>query len=1233
MLQGNTWRAAHKVILIFGLAVLALLNLPVRTHAQDTGYISGTVVDNSGAAIVGAAVTLTNIGRTLTRNTVTNDTGAYTIPGLPGDTYNLTVTAKGFQKFTASKIVLDVAQKARVDVTMTVGSVTQVVEVTGESVAQVDTQSAEVGSTITGKQVQQLELNGRNFTQLVTLSPGVVSQTGQDEGTVGVYGNVAYSINGGRTEYNNWELDGGDNMDNGSNVTLNVYPNLEAIAEFKVLTSNYGAQYGRNGSGTVEVETKSGTNQFHGSAFYYGRNTDFNANSWSNNFSGLPRSTYQKHDFGYTLGGPVYIPHIYNDKKQKTFFFWSQEWRRELVPQGTIIQNVPSNDERAGNFNDVCPTYTGAPFSVTSFPDCPYQPTSSNGVTAMPFVNNTLPNAGAFSTTANAMLTLVPEANGVSGGFPAYIKSASYRTHWREELIRIDHNLTDNERLTFRYIHDTWGTVNQGPLWGVYTNTFDNTNTNFEGPTTSFVARLNSSISPKLLNEFVASYTADHIYLTELGNVSLPAGGIDLAPLFPAAFENGNKIPAFSVGPDANSGAAYGSGGFSVDTGYFPWKNANPTYTYRDIMTYLHGTHTFFFGGYVVFAQKNEEGTVDTQGQLAFYNTNPNSTGNPFADLLLGQVGTYAQNSGQPYFYNRYKIFEPYFQDDWRVTKKFTLNLGLRWSFFGRYQEKQAKEFNFSPEAFTMPSGPVFFDFNSANSQLLLPGVNQFNGFQQCGAVTPTDPAIPIAGTGCMKNKYVNPGPRFGFAYDPFGDGKWAIRGGYGIFFEHMNGNEANTESEEPNPSPLNLNGSISTVTGYPNVGLAALSYPSPFSAISIPNQAKWPYMQQWNLSVEHELPEHIVASLAYVGSKGTDLTRQFDINQLQPVPASENPYLTTGAPIVTADCQNFTVDSTGLPTSAILGNGTLVTGQPVVNLFIACGNAAASYYRPYPGMGTITRIENTANSIYNSMQFSARRSLGDVTFSFGYTWSHSIDDSSDRYDALFVNTYNPNSTRASSNFDIRQSMSLSYVWALPFFRHNSGLAGTLLGGWQWSGITIAQTGVPFTVNNGSQYMDNAGVANGIGIGSFPDVVSNPNSVPAAVQQAFQANGPGGKLLYNPYAFVLPVGLTFGDATRNMLRMPGRVNFDMGLFKRFAFKERYAFEFRLESFNTFNHTQPDCFTNSICPGGSGGGGGNVGMPGTAPVLGTGVDPTTGGFLVLDGAHNPRILQLGLRFQF
>ena len=307
----------NRVLLRIALLVLTSC---AAAWAQDTGSITGTVKDPSGAAVGGATVVVSSSDHGINRQTVTNSGGDYNVSGLLGGTYDVMVSATGFKKYEAKSLKLDVAEKARVDVGLEVGSTTTEIVVEGVNVAQVETQSSDLTGTVNGKEISQLELNGRNFTQLVTLTPGVSNQTGQDEGTVGVYGNVSFSMNGGRVEYNNWELDGGDNMDNGSNSTLNVYPSIDAIQEFKVLTSNYGAQYGRNGSGTVEVETKSGTKSFHGDAYEYLRNDAFNSPAW---FQGGVVPEYKKNDYGYTVGGPVYIPGVYNKDKNKTFFFWS----------------------------------------------------------------------------------------------------------------------------------------------------------------------------------------------------------------------------------------------------------------------------------------------------------------------------------------------------------------------------------------------------------------------------------------------------------------------------------------------------------------------------------------------------------------------------------------------------------------------------------------------------------------------------------------------------------------------------------------------------------------------------------------------------------------------------------------------------------------------------------------------------------------------------------------------
>ena len=1178
---------------------------PGALLAQDTASLTGTVTDPSGAAISGAMVSISNAEKGVKRFAPSNGSGDYVFAALPIGSYDITVTAKGFKKFEAKGVILNVAQKARVDIAMQVGAETTEVTVQGTNVAQVETQSSELGGAVTGKEISELELNGRNFTQLVTLVPGVSNQTGQDEGQVGVSGNVSFSVNGGRTEYNNWELDGGDAMDNGSNTTLNVYPSLDAIAEFKVLTSNYGAQYGRNGSGTVEVETKSGTSSFHGDAYEYVRNDMFNATPEFQ--TSVP--PYKKNDFGFTIGGPIFIPGHYNQSKQKTFFFWSEEWRRDRVPASGFFTSttVPSLAERAGNFAADCPA-AGSPVDTTNFPNCPVNPS-----TGIYFPGNQVPISNA--PTVNALEGLIPTPNiGVNQWYAA----PTLPTNWREELFRIDHNVNDKVRASFRYIHDSWDQIYPVPLWtsGV---TFPTVQTNFQGPGVSMVARLTATASPTLLNEFVASYTTDHITTHLVGAWQRPS---NLLPI--TLFDNGSggKVPGISL-----SGGQYN---FAEDPGYVPNGplNSNPTYTLRDGVTKIVGSHNLQFGAYAVIAQKNEipQPGYGVNGLLGFSNSSTVTTGNPFADLLLGEVSNFTQEKSAIKMYERYKIFEPYFQDDWHATSRLTLNLGLRLSFFGTYSEKNRNAWNFVPSRYVAGASSV-----DPVTDLVIG--NPFNGWVQCGVT----PGVP---DGCMKNHWLNPAPRIGFAWDPKGDGKWALRGGYGIFFEHTNGNEANTESLEYE-NPLTAVTGVSNISGYQNITPGLLvggggSGTTPLSFVSIPNKATWPYMQQWHLDIERNVGKDTVATVSYVGSEGVHLTRSYELNQIHPVPAALNPYA-PGQTISAADCaQNFNIDpTTGAATATV--NGQTVTGSWANNLAVACGNIADPY-RPYVGIGAITRKDLTASSNYNALETSVRHSIGGLQLELAYTYSHSIDDSSDYNDAGFLNSYNLNAYRTSSNFDQRHNFNLGYVYDLPFFKAK-GLTNKLLGGWVWSGITTIQSGTPFSVynvGNGIVPADNAGVGNNFASGqSYPDLVGNPKS---GVQNVFvQGVGP---LLFNPSAFVAPTGLTFGDAGRNILNNPWRTNFDMALLKHFAVTESRYFEFRAEAFNVFNHIEyawlgGDAGSAADNANGTGATGANtIGCyGGTNNSAGDPSCTTTSGFLHPNAAHNPRILQLALKFIF
>jgi hypothetical protein len=1245
-----------KVRLLSAIAA-GLLAFPTAfLYAQDAASLTGSVVDSTGAAVVGAQVSVANLEHGVNRTTLTNSAGEYAVPALPAPSaYDVAVTAPGFKKFIAKGVVLDVARKARVDVTLQIGASSTVMTVEGSSVAQVETESSDLGSVIGGKEITQLELNGRDFTSLIALSPGVTNQSGSEEGEPGA-STVAFSVNGGRTEYNNFEIDGGDALDNGSDTTLNVYPSIDAISEVKVLTSNYGAQYGKNGSGTVEVETKSGSNQFHGDLYEFVRNNDFNATQF--NAGGVP--PYKKNDFGFTIGGPVFIPGHYNTNRQKTFFFWSEEWRREITPNPFGLTPVPTMAERGGDFTDECPDASG------SFSDCPSVPNYTNQAGYTPNLN-VVPAYTNNVPLTNALNQLIEQPNFASGTvngagvLDAWTGNPSLLMTWRQELFKVDQNVTDKIRASFRYIHDSWQEAYPTPLWTDGTS-FPTIGTNFRNPGVSMVARVTATVSPTLLNEFVASYTTDHISTSLTGPWQRPGAFGDLGVYNNGFGYNAPEVPGISV-----VGGRFGAG-FSEDPGYVPEGplNSNPTVTFRDNITKIVGVHNLTFGGYFIDSHKNEvpQPPTGANGILNFNNSgNPSTSGNPYADLLLGNIQSFTQQQLQLKMHNFYHIYEPYFQDDWHVSKRLTLNLGLRMSFYGTFRELNNLAWNFDPALYVPGASGV--DPTTG----LVTG-NPYNGWVDCGVT----PGVP---KGCMKNHWWNPAPRIGFAFDPVGDGKWAIRGGYGIFFEHENGNEANTDLLEPDnikTQTVTVSTSSSNSLNYSNLNPSQLGGgTTPLTFGSIPSKAIWPYVEQWHFDIQHDVAKNTIATVSYVGSAGVHLTRAYEYNQIVPAALQPggNPYL-PGQVIAASDCANitsvpnggtglFNLDQYGVPTNAVTSYGTPVPYTPgvnggppsgaAVNLAVACGVVTPDPFRPYLGIGSIGRKDQTATSNYNALQISVRHTIGGLQLNAAYTYSHSIDDSSSANDAGLIDSYALDTLRSSSTFDQRHTFTISYVYDLPFFTAQHNLTSKLLGGWQWSGITLVESGTPFSVYNagcnpcgtGSVTEipgDNAGVGNldaqidnlSLSAGSYPDLVSNPKS--GVVNTPQSGLGP---LLYNPNAFVAPQGLTFGNAGRNILNNPWRTNFDMALIKHFAITESKFFEFRAEAFNVFNHTEFSWLGGDGGSAASNSGVGNAdseiscygGAANSAGDSSCGVIP----LFRANVAHYPRILQLALKFIF
>ncbi len=1189
-------------------AIFLLLQLPML--AQVSGSITGTVRDSSDAVVPNAKVSVFNNDRGVHRDVVSNATGDYLVQGLGEGTYSVKVAARGYQGYLAENTVLRVGQNIRVDARLSVGSQTTEVTVEGSSAGTIETQSSELSTTITAKQISQLELNGRSFVQLIELSPGVSNQTGQSSGTTGPGGSVSYSVNGGRTEYNNWEIDGGDVMDSGSMSNLNVFPNVDALDQVQVFTSSYDAQYGRSGSGAIEAVTKSGTNEFHGEAFEFLRNQLFNAKNYFN-LPGERIGAYKKHDFGGTVGGPII--------KDKLFFFYSEELRRENVP-GFYNTAIPTNAERAGNFNAVCPA-AGTIFyrSTTVYPDCPaYQDDAAQDGGFIGFPNNNVSNY--IDPNAKIFLNYIPQQNAVVNGQPYFQEPASapYTSH--EELFKIDYNISSKLHASFRFIHDATKLVyaTSVPSFPAYSNLPGIPGQEL-GPGVSIVANLQWTASPTLTNEFMIGYGANHLSITTTTNAAKTPAGLSMTSLFPNGF--GGKVPSFNI----SGGATFGS--LIQDAGATPFYNSNPTYTYRDTVTKLLHAHNLKTGFYFTANQKNEDAVGNTQGNLGFngnisssYTSSLDtdgqspSTGNSFADFLVGQINTYQQSNVQPKYHFQFKIFEPFVQDDWHVSKKLTLNLGLRVSGFGLYTEKNNLAYNFDPTAYD-PSKMPTVDPDSG-FLVFAPGqsVNNLSGIVQCG--------VGKTPKGCMTGHILNPAPRIGFAYDPFGDGKTAIRGAYGIFFEHTNGNEANAESLEGQP-PLVQTPIQFHIPSYESIGGGQFF---PLIVNSIPTKVKWPYVQQFHLDVQREFARNTIATFSYVGSTGTHLTLQRDLNQITDLPAGLNPF-PKGEPITPQIC------SESNPTTA---GGTPIVGQALTHLNIACGNVNTvdSYRTQFPGWDTIDGIGYDAKSSYNALQVSARRTANNLELTLAYTYSHAIDDQSDRYDSSFVDSYNVKANRGNSSLDQRQILNFSYIYTLPTLASQNFITRTLLGGWEWSGITEIQTGSPFSIVSG-QYYDNAGVANGEGTGAYMDIapgISKTHITGPRTQHTIY-----GPLLFNPAAYNAPTGLTFGNSGRNSIYGPHTTNFDMGVFKHFPIHEKITAEFRAEAFNVFNHTQFESLNSGIgnspsCYGPNAGFQYNAGN--TTCVQGDasqGVLPSS--FLHPGSVHDPRLVQFALKVLF
>ena len=1182
---------APKWLALFGVILCMLTGTASR--AQDaTGRIIGNVTDPSGSAIPGAQVTVINTATKITQTTTADASGFYQILSLPIGEYEVTVESQGFRKEVFEHQKLQISQSLRLDAKLAIGQTTESVEVTSQA-SNVETVNQTIGASVVGETIQRAPLNGRNVLDLAALQPGV-TETNPDSGAAG-----GYSIAGGRSDSVTYLLDGAMNndlLDNG--VVYN--PNPDTIAEFRIMESDYSAEYGRNGGGIISVVTKSGTNEWHGSAFEFLRNDAFNANTFFNKVEDLPRDVLKRNQYGGTFGGPI--------RKDKFFFFVGYQGQRLSQQQVSGDFQVFTPAQLQGDFSNggVLGNCPNADTGVVQFLAAnPYfQPNPAKAACGM--IDPTKFNSISQKYISAGWLPTDPS------GAANY--QGAHTDNNNEITGKLDFLFSDKDKLSVTmggFRNPTLDPFNYATVPG-----FPNL-----GQINHYILNGNyyHNFTSNVVNEFRA-YT-QRVY-QEQDNVGAK---------LPTASDLG-----FGVTPDNPTGPVnmwFDTGlqvGFSENG---PTTFANNTFGFLDTISWIRGKHNFKFGGGLSAYQNNTVYDYYVNGEFDFYSYDYGqgpATGNPLADFLLGAPSQLFQYPAAPSNI-RSKAFAGFFQDEWRLKKNFSLNLGIRYEYNQPKLDTQGRSFSIIP---------------GLQSQV-------FTG-APVGMVFPGDKGAPVGTNFPDKNDWA---PRIGFAWDPKGDGKTSVRGGFGVFYDVLKGEDN-----------LQFNGQppffSSTAPIFPNVGPGQASeipfFSDPFGSAGVPNpfpskppasnlnfldagflpinaagsvyvvdpHLRTPYTYQYNLSVQREIAHNTVMEVSYVGSSSHGLTSLIDINPFTLGTTDRVLNLTPGNTTCT--------DSIGYTTSGADPDAT-------------CSFAG------------LPEFKNVTKANYNSLQVSLTRQIADTPwlgrtyFTFAYTFAHSIDNVSGfRQRNSSVPTLDPNLFRSSSDQDIRHRITFSGGWDLPFDHMWASGPKRLTQGWSVFPIFTWHTGLPYDVfaNLPDRYFPGAEGTSGAGdpynthaniVGSLaqqnPRAVQdfgygpanywfNPNSLsnaqcpePDFVNPTPPCT-PGPAMLPSNYQVVQnPALATYGTLPRNFLRGPGYINLDMAFSKTTAITERTKLEFRAEFFNIFNHA------NFLNPGVT-----NLGN-GLFSGSGSGVNPNSSLLGQITSTYDPRIIQLALRLTF
>jgi hypothetical protein len=1089
----------------------------IEAQTSTVGNISGTVRDPNGAAVPKAEVIILEQKTGISRTVTTDEDGFYSAPSLAVGRYTVSTSPQGFKKTVNSSVELHVSENLTVNLTLEVGSMNETVTVTADS-AQVETRSGNVSSLIAEKQVTELPLNGRNYAGLALMVPGVSPAGSFATRGTGLDSNVDMSVNGNASNQNLWTVDGVNNMDVGSNATLLVFPSIDSIQEFRVERNSFSAEFGQAQGAVINLITKGGGNQFHGTLFGFLRDDSLNATDFFLKRSGRPIAPLAYKNFGGNFSGPII--------KERAFFFWSEEWRREKRGY-TLGALVPNAAEKIGDFSGA---RTG--------------PLPRDPFTGLPFPGNRIP-ANKLSPAGLAILKVYPDPNSTAAG-NNWVDSPLQPVNTRQDMIRGDVTLTSKMNLMVRYINEVWAHGSaSGNFWG--DSPFPTLSSDWDQPSKSFAVRLTNTLSSTSVNEFQFSRAGNDIIIET--NPAGEALNQEIASKFPTVFPkpDGIGLPTF-----------WGADGYPALWHQAPWTNHEDLFIWKDDFSKVIASHDLKFGVLLSHNIKNEQ-NVGANEFAQFCGSN-SRTGNAIADLLYRDLplACYTERDHLEDVQGRWHDFEFYGNDRWKLRPNLTFTIGLRWSKYSQAYSDNDRISNYIPRLYdgrNPLSGLVQANTEGFNRSLVKP----YNkGFQ----------------------------PRLGLAWDIFGDGKTAMRLGFGRFLSRSNVIEdvLRLSQNPPWTTTVNSNSGASTanLAADPtfrsldsiNPGLrnavAGVGSNTAFNAVS--EDFRPPESWQWNLTISRELVKNTVLEASYIGNHGLHIWRR------------------------------------GLVFNDVLPSARQAIAQALQNNQDTTALIDAN--RRFRGLGPITMSESTGDSKYHALQLWLNSRFNErLTFQASYSWSHAISNIPlTSFTAGTTDPFNYDLDRGDADLDRRHMLVANAVYALPSFTSLGTIGSKILGDWQFNTIVSLLGGTPIDVLSG---------ANTPGLGTAAPGGFRPNRVPG-VPLYLDTGDPTQYL--NPAAFALPAAGEFGSLARGEVRRPGVRNIDFSLAKNWKIRERYGIQFRTELFNAFNHPNFTGLDNNLSFNNNRADA-NFGRP------------QNSNFGRLGSNLGPREIQLGLKFTF